>query len=143
MEDPNNNAVGIEQPLLKEYKQLLNDPYFTPQIIECGNVDLPVKLRWGGSEDADGAALKIQFERSPEFCEVTFEEPLSLMMELNGRWFYKAPSTKTVDLMSAFFDKPLSGAAELNLNIFATPPDGTNDPSQGEDGSVNYYAQVQ
>lgn len=142
IEDPNNSAVGIEQPLLKEYKELLSDPYFTPHIIEGEKTEFPIKLRWGGSDDADGAAIKISFVKSPEFCEITFDEPLSLMLELNGRWFYKAPSTKTIDLMPAFFEKPLSGAAEMPLNIFATPPDGINDFSQGEDSHINYYAEM-
>lgn len=118
------------------------DHNFTPHIIEGEKTEFPIKLRWGGSDDADGAAIKISFVKSPEFCEITFDEPLSLMLELNGRWFYKAPSTKTIDLMPAFFEKPLSGAAEMLLNIFATPPDGINDFSQGEDSHINYYAEM-
>ena len=62
------------------------------------------------------------------------------MMELNGRWFYKAPGTKFVDLMEAFFDKPLNGAADLTLKIFATPADGVNIDDGSEDWAVNYYA---
>ncbi len=44
--------------------------------------------------------------------------------------------------MPAFFEKPLDGAAELSLNIFAPPADGENDPSQGEDWQTNYYTKI-
>ena len=43
------------------------------------------------------------------------------MIELNGRWFYKSPKAKVIDLMSAFYEKPLSGAEEITIKIFATP----------------------
>ena len=102
-----------------------------------GELPLPCRLRWGSAEDADGAAIKIAFESNPVFCEATFDEPLCLMLELNGRWFYKAPSVKTVDLMPAFYEKPLDGARELTLKIFATPADGVN----GED-PLNYFAEM-
>lgn len=140
-EDPNNNTVGIEQPLLREYKKLLSDPYFSPKILLGEETNLPLKLRWGGSEDAEGAAIKIDFEGSPEFCEITFEEKLSLIMELNGRWFYKAPETKTVDLMPAFFDSPIEKGIKT-LNIFATPKDGVNEEEQGGDWYSSYYAEL-
>lgn len=140
-EDPNNNTVGIEQPLLREYKKLLSDPYFSPKILLGEEANLPLKLRWGGSEDAEGAALEINFEGSPEFCEITFEEELSLIMELNGRWFYKAPDTKTVDLMPAFFDSPIEKGIKT-LNIFATPKYGVNEEEQGGDWYSSYYAKL-
>ena len=41
---------------------------------------LPVTLRWGGSEDATGIAIPLHFDKSPVFCEATFDEPLNLMM---------------------------------------------------------------
>lgn len=137
IEDPNNSQIGIPQPIMREYKKVLNDPYFVPKTDIGGEMALPCKLRWGGAEDADGVAIKIQFEKNPVFCELTFDEPLSLMIELNGRWFYKAPTTKTIDLMPAFYDTPLNGSNELTLKIFATPADGTN----GED-TFNYFAEM-
>lgn len=142
MEDPSDSTAGIEQPLLESYRELLSDPYFTPKIIRQGETSFPARLRWGGSEDADGIALPLHLDGSPEFCEVSLEEPLSLMLELNGRWFYKAPGVKTIDLMPAFFGKPLSAPADLVLNIFATPPEGVNDSAQGEGWSSNYYTEM-
>lgn len=142
VEDPNNSAVGIPQPILKDYRRILQDPYFMPELEQKDELTLPVTMRWGSAEDAEGVCLTIPFEASPEFCEVTFEEPLNLMMELNGRWFYKAPETKTVDLMPAFFDTPLSGATKLTLTIFAPPASGENDPAQGEGWAENYYCQM-
>lgn len=137
IEDPNNSDIGIPQPIINEYKKILNDPYFMPKTEIGGELALPCGLRWGGAEDAEGVAIKIAFESSPVFCEVTFDEPLCLMLELNGRWFYKAPTTKTIDLMPAFYDTPLEGARELTLKIFATPADGVND-----DDALNYFAEM-
>jgi len=142
IEDPNNKSVGIEQPLLKEYKKVLFDPYFMPEITLQEKIELPVAARWGGAEDADGIALTIPFENMPQFCEISFEEPLNIMMELNGRWFYKAPQTNTIDLMSAFFEKPLSGACSLTLNMFFPPATGENEPTQGKDWTENYYCTI-
>ena len=109
----------------------------------CGeSAQLPVKLRWGGSEDAEGLAIKLRFEKDPVFCEVTFEEDLNLMLEINGRWFYKSPKAKTIDLMSAFYDNRLSGAADLTLKIFAPPASGENSPEDGEDWRINSYTTI-
>lgn len=143
IEDPNNKNVGIPQPLLYEYKKLLKDPYFSPSLTYNQGATLPAKLRWGGSEDADGLAMDICFEKSPVFCEINFEEEnLNLMMEINGRWFYKAPGVKTIDLMPAFFENPIADNTTLKLNIFAPPASGENDPSQGDDWYNNYYSDI-
>ena len=95
-------------------------------------------MRWGGAEDADGLAMSIAFEGNPEFCEMTVEQPVGLMAELNGRWFYKAPGTKTVDMMSAFFNNPLKGPATLTLRLFAPPADGVNPEDGNADWLTNY-----
>ncbi|MBR5420505.1 MAG: hypothetical protein IK115_05085 [Lachnospiraceae bacterium] len=134
IQDPNNPAVGIAQPMLKEYRELLNDPYCMPSMELGEEVQLPLRLRWGGAEDAEGIALPIVFEKSPEFCELYFEEEISLMMELNGQWFYKAPKTMFVDLMEAFFNKPVADGTQLYLHIFATPPEGVN-----EEAATDYF----
>lgn len=143
IEDPNNKSVGIPQPIMEDYREILKDPFFMPEMECSGDVTLPAKLRWGGAEDAEGLAVSVTLEKNPEFFEVTFEEPLNLMMEINGRWFYKAPDTKTIDLMPAFFDASLEPGTELTLNIFAPPASGENDPSQGDDWTTNYYCTIQ
>ena len=142
IEDPNNPDVGIEQPEMKTYKEVIHDDFFYPEIKETGNAQFPAKLRWGGSEDAEGIAIPLHFEKNPVFCEVTFDEEVNLMMEINGKWFYKSPKAKTIDLMSAFYEKPLDGAADLTLKIFAPPATGENDPSQGDDWQTNYYSTI-
>ena len=139
IEDPNNNAVGVEQPMLKMYRdQVLHDSWFSPVFEERGDAAFPAQLRWGGSEDADGLAMSIEFEGNPEFCEMTVEQKIGLMVELNGRWFYKAPGTKTIDLMSAFFDKPLDGPTTLTMKVFAPPADGLNVDDGSADWAINY-----
>ncbi len=138
-EDPNNPAVGVEQPLLAEYRdRVLYDPWFMPAMTEEGEASFPAALRWGGSEDADGLAIPIDFEGNPEFCEMTVDQPIGLMAELNGRWFYKAPGVRTVDMMSAFFRNPLSGPQTLTLKLFAPPAEGVNPEDGSADWDINY-----
>ena len=145
IEDPNNPDVGIKQPIFDTYKKIINDEFFMPSMKKGGKLSFPAKLRWGGSEDAEGISVPLSFDAPPVFCEAYFEdglEELNLMMELNGRWFYKAPGVKCIDFMPAFFEKPVKGAFECDLKIFAPPADGKNDPSQGDDWQINYYTEV-
>jgi hypothetical protein len=138
IEDPNNPNVGIAQPVMDTYKEIIHDDWFKPSMTQGEEVQLPLTLRWGNSEDAEGIAIPLHFEKNPTFCEVTFEEDCNLMMEINGKWFYKAPHAKTIDLMAAFFEKPLDGACDMTLKIFAPPATGENDLSI-EDGLYNSY----
>lgn len=142
IEDPNNKSVGIKQPLFDTYKEIIFDEYFYPEITAKTDeqVAFPVTMRWGGSEDADGIAVELEFEKNPEFCEVTFDEDIALMMEINFKWFYKAKGVKTIDLMPAFFEKPLDGKTKLSLNIFATPADGINIDDGRDDWATNSYS---
>lgn len=143
--DPNNKEIGIEQPALKAYKDIIHDEYFYPSFKEAEEAAFPVTLRWGCFEDSTGLSIPLHFEKNPIFAEINFDDEmkdLNLMMELNGHWFYKAPGVKTIDFMSAFFEKPLDGACDLTLKIFAPPASGENDPSQGDDWTENYYTVI-
>ena len=143
--DPNNSDVGVEQPILGAYKEIMNDDFFKQGIEVKGDAELPVTLRWGSSEDSEGIAIDVDLEKNPVFAEAYFEGSLAdanLMMEINGQWFYKAPGVKFVDFMPAFFDGKISGPKTVKLNIFAPPATGENDPSQGEDWLTNYYYEI-
>lgn len=143
--DPNNKNVGIEQPLLHVYKEIIQDDFFSPTITTSDELSLPATLRWGGSEDSEGLAIPIHFDCNPAFCEAYFEEDLidaNFMMLLNGQWFYKAPGVKCIDFMEAFFKKPLQNECDMDLYIFAPPASGENDPTQGDDWQTNYYYTV-
>ena len=145
IEDPNNKDVGIEQPLMDTYREIIHDDFFSPSMETGSDVELPTKLRWGGSEDADGVAIDLHFDSNPVFCEAYFDDDnvdMNLMIELNGHWFYKAPGVKCVDMMSAFFKKPLDGAKDMTLKIFAPPASGENDETQGDDWQTNYYTEI-
>ena len=145
IEDPNNKDVGIEQPLMETYREIIHDDFFSPSMETGADIELPAKLRWGGSEDADGVAINLHFDSNPVFCEAYFDDDnvdMNLMIELNGHWFYKAPGVKCIDMMSAFFKKPLDKAADMTLKIFAPPASGENDESQGDDWQTNYYTEL-
>lgn len=140
--DPNNSEVGIEQPALKTYRNIIHDEYFLPTMTLGDEIQLPTTLRWGGSEDSTGLQIPFHLESDPVFVEAIFDDEikdLNLMMELNGYWFYKAPGVKTIDMMSAFFDNQLFGPTDLTLKLFAPPQTGENDPSQRDDWTTNYY----
>ena len=139
IEDPSDPSTGIRQPVLDEYLKILSDPYFLPRFESGPEVSYPATLRWGGSEDADGLQIPVKLEKTPSFCEVMLPKQLSLMIEFNGRWFYKAAGVECVDLMGAFFDRPLEGAANIPLRIFATPPDGENHDDGNENWRCDQY----
>ena len=146
IEDPCNPNIGRAQPILEEYKKILAMEPYLPVMTLGEKAEFPAKLRWGGSEDADGLSVSLQFDRNPVFCEIIFtgdDINLNLMMEINGRWFYKAPGVKTIDLISAFFDNRLKRKTEIPLRIFAPPAGGVNDPNHGKDWETNYYTQFQ
>lgn len=143
--DPNNKEIGIEQPALKAYKNIIHHEYFYPKFTQSMEVSFPVTLRWGSFEDSTGLSIPLHFEKNPDFAEVIFDDEikdLNLMMELNGNWFFKACGVKTIDLMPGFFEKPLNGACDLTLKFFAPPASGENDPSQGADWTENYYTVI-
>ncbi len=142
IEDPNNPDVGIPQPIMETYKEIIHDDYFLPKMTIGEEVQLPLTLRWGGAEDAEGIAIPLHFDGNPHFCEAIFEDDSNLMLELNGTWFYKSPRAKTIDMMSAFFKKPLTGPCDLTLKIFAPPATGENDIST-EDGLYNSYTTIE
>lgn len=140
VEDPNNKSNGIKQPIMDEYKKVLFDDYFYPSLEMGENVQFPLTLRWGGSEDADGVSMNIEFEKTPEFCEITLDKDVAVMMEFHGKWFYKAVGVETIDLMPAFFEKPIEGSKTITLNLFATPGDGENHDDGHEDYLINCYS---
>ena len=141
-EDPNNPDVGIKLPLMDTFKEIINDEFFMPSIEKKKEISLPAKLRWGGAEDSEGIAIEIPFEKEPVFFEAYFKDELkdaNLMMEINGKWFYKAPGNECVDFMPAFFEGEKASGKTLTLKIFAPPSTGENDPAQGDDWAENWY----
>ncbi|MCL2456462.1 MAG: hypothetical protein FWD19_02800 [Defluviitaleaceae bacterium] len=156
IEDPSNADVGYAQPILQTYKKIMNMEDYLPKMTNGTETAFPAEMRWGGSEDADGIFIPLDIKKLPTFCEINFcgdDVNLNLMIEINGRWFYKKPGAKTIDLMPAFFcgeragrvsDKDNSSIEFKNcaLRIFAPPPEGVNDPSQGDGWETNYFTQI-
>ena len=140
-EDPNHPGNGIAQPVMQTFQHWIHDPLFLPEIMECGETALPVTLRWGSADDAEGLAVRLKLEADPHFCELYFEDDQNYMIECNGKWFYKSPETKFVDLMPAFFGKRLTGPTELALKFFAPPATGLND-LECPDGLMNSYTTI-
>lgn len=111
IEDPNNQNVGIEQPILKAYKKELHSKLCAPTVtaiaeqtndnakglvtldvskerqydkLSADTEDVMYKLRWGGSEDATGVQAHIDLEKIPTFLELYFNDvlkPCNLMMQ--------------------------------------------------------------
>lgn len=148
IEDPNCSSVGIKQPLMDTYKEILFDSYFYPEIEQRADGlvensdEFTAEFRWGGSEDAEGIEIDLTFVTCPVFCEVTLQKDLSLMIEFNGKWFYKAAGVETVDLMPVFFDRKVSLCETIPIRIFATPADGENHDDGHDDYLSNYYTKM-
>ena len=148
--DPNNKDVGIEQPILASYREDLHKEFFSRKVEVIGQAELPVKLRWTGSQDAEGIELEIPVEKDPHFAELYFNGSLTdanLMLEFGGWNFYKAPGVKCIDLMSWFFENKITAPQKIKLRIFAPPADGKNHPPAGDENSdgdwlYNYYAEL-
>ena len=124
---------------MKTYREIIHSDWFMPPLEVSDRLEFPVKMRWGGAEDSDGVAIPLHFEAQPHFCEITFADKGNYMIEINGKWFYRSPEAKTIDLMGAFFEKPLDGSCDMTLKIFAPPAEGVNDTTQGDDWAENYY----
>lgn len=148
--DPNNKDVGIEQPILASYREDLHKEFFSRKVEVIGQAELPVKLRWTSSQDAEGIELEIPVEKDPHFAELYFNGNLTdanLMLEFGGWNFYKAPGVKCIDLMSWFFENKITAPQKIKLRIFAPPADGKNHPPAGDENSdgdwlYNYYAEL-
>ena len=144
--DPNNSDVGIEQPILASYRKSLHKPFFNKKFETAGALQLPVKLRWSNSEDAEGIELDIPVEKDPHFAELYFKDDLiqaNLMLEFGGWWFYKAAGVKCIDLMSYFFENKIKEPCTMKFRIFAPPADGKNHQfGEGDEWMYNYYAEL-
>ena len=158
--DPNNSEIGIEQPIMAMYREQLHRPFFSQKIKKGEDAgEFPVKLRWGGAEDAEGIEVPVKLSKTPVQFELHFNDkllPLNMMIEFNGWWFYKAPGTEYVDLMSYFFESKnaVKKPGTFKLHYFLPPADGMNcpqkgckpagDPYEAKDGDwlYNYYAEL-
>ena len=158
--DPNNSEIGIEQPIMGMYREQLHRPFFSQKIKKGEDAgEFPIKLRWGGAEDAEGVEVPVKLSKTPVQFELHFPgelEAVNMMIEFNGWWFYKAPGTKTVDLMPYFFESAnaVKKPGTYKLHYFLPPADGMNKPQKGckpagdpyeaKDGDwlYNYYAEL-
>ncbi len=156
LEDPNNSGVGIEQPVLREYKEMIKDDYFNPgiKVIEELSSNLTegslnksekmsdIRMRWGGAEDSDGLELKVRLEKEPVFFDMLLPKEMNLMISVNGRWFYKSPGVSIIDVMPAFYEegsREVKPGEEISVLVFAPPADGENPETERSDWAENYY----
>ena len=155
MEDPNCPEVGIEQPLLEDYKKVMQMPYFRPGVetvepLSAASGQKPealrqIPMRWGGAEDSEGVEMKVRMEGTPVFFELAFPREANLMFSVNERWFYKRPGVTVIDAMPAFFGKdakPVTAGEEIRILIFAPPAEGENPKTDREDWAMNYYTEM-
>ncbi|MCR5213579.1 MAG: hypothetical protein K6E10_04125 [Eubacterium sp.] len=145
MEDPNCPEVGIEQPLMRDYKWVLKQDYFNPGIEKLENIntkdEVNIPMRWGGADDSEGILMKVKLEKKPVFFEMALPRDMNLMVSVNGRWFYKAPGIRMIDCMPAFFSQDaeaLNTPGEIDVMVFAPPFDGENPVTDAEDWDLNY-----
>ena len=136
--DPNNKEIGIEQPILSIYRKELHDDYFSKGTQVLGEATLPVSLRWGGSEDAEGIELEVKIKKTPSFFELYFPDELkdmNLLIEFDSWSFYKAKGVAFVDLMPYFFENKIKHSCVKKLKLFCPPQDGLNHPKSETDNN--------
>ena len=127
LEDPNDMSVGHELPLLKAVKEVFKKDYYSPsmQTGDDTDIDGTFEFVWSGSEDAEGLEYTVKLDGAPVFFEVSCEKDANLIIEVNGKWFYKSAGVEVVNLMPAFFEENVTGS-EIKLRFFAPPADGEN-----------------
>ena len=124
-EDPNNPAVGIPQPFLARYKELIRDPYFNPgeDWKPLGKAD-PLGMEWRAADDSDGLGWEVRLTGRPIFLDLLFQKEANLVVRAGAEWFYKRPGTEWVDATTAVAG--FTGPGEITVAVFAPPADGTN-----------------
>ncbi len=148
MEDPNNPGEGIVQPLMKDYKKIMEMPYFRPgneMISELPRDKETAETRWGSSEDAEGIEIDIRMKGEPVYFDIAFGKEDNLVFEINGKWFYKKPGVTIMDVMPAFFEEdslPVHEDGIIRLRIFAPPCTGENPVTDRSDWALNYYSTI-
>ena len=87
IEDPNNPLVGIEQPLLEDYKKVLQDEYFQPGIEEIRSIDLKESLvdnfleeqcADGENKESSDKEIKIKITETSNGREKILDSPIKL-----------------------------------------------------------------
>lgn len=139
--DPNNQQVGVAQPLMDTYREIIHRPHFQPTLTAAEAAQAPYAMRWGGADDAEGVAMTVTLEGQPVFAEAEFDGELAdmnLMLEINGRWFAKRPGVTRIDLLPAFWETPVTAACETTIYVFAPPADGRNHDDGHADWATNY-----
>ena len=65
IEGSNNSEVGIRQPIMGYFKNDTRE-IFSPKITVYADKaeKLPINLRWGNSEDADGIAIPLHLKKN-------------------------------------------------------------------------------
>ena len=120
--DPNNPEVGVPQPFLAKYRELIRDPYFRPRE-EWRRMPRGSRLamEWRAADDSDGLGWKLRVPRRPEFLELKLPKRANLMVRAGETWFYKKPGREWLDATAA-----ARRPGVLPVAVFAPPADGTN-----------------
>lgn len=123
--DPNDPKVGVPQPFLARYRELIRDPYFSPGETWTR---LPRGARlateWRGADDSDGLGWKVRVKPHPEFFELKLPKDLNLLIRVAGTWLYKKPGYEWVDATAAV--EGLRRPQAVSVAVFAPPADGSN-----------------
>ena len=143
--DPNNKNNAYEWPLMNTYKEIINDDFFKPGMEYSPIDENNMEMRWGNSEDSEGISIELELEKAPVFAEANFNNSLkdmNLVIEFNGKWFFKGVGVSYIDLMPAFYINPIEGKKIIKLNIFAPPASGENKDNGSADWADNYYTKM-
>ncbi|MEA3346609.1 MAG: hypothetical protein U9Q21_00785 [Candidatus Auribacterota bacterium] len=125
---------GRPNPSLEAYRDVIKDPYFSPDFEEeQGEVKNPV-LEWRLSRDAKGIFISGSVPKGAEKCLIKFQPDMNVIVKVNEKWFHKGLNVDTLDISSA-----LGQGSPLKIYVFAPPPNGENTPDPENPDYLDVY----
>lgn len=141
LEDPNDSSVGHPLPMLDEFKGFLNDDHFMPAQTAGEKIseDAEVPMRYGASDDADGIEYTVHLDGQPVFFEIAAGKNDNLMIDVDGKWFYKSAGVEVINVIEAFFDRNKNKEPrDIKIRFYAPPADGENPNTGAADWDTEY-----
>jgi len=121
--DANNPEVGVPQPFLAKYRELIKDPYFNARETWT-RAGSRLTMEWRAADDSDGLGWKIRVKRRPSFFELQFPKEANLIIRAGTSWVYKKPGREWVDVTASVAG--VRRSATIGIAVFSPPADGSN-----------------
>jgi len=133
-EDDDDPKKGLQNPSLKAYREVIKDPYFSPQFEILEEKVTEPTLEWKSSTNAKGIYLEEKISPSIKKCFIEFGSNINLILKANETWFHKPEEANRLDI-----SKALNKEDKLKISFFAPPPTGENTPAPNNPDYLDNY----